>query len=153
MGIDDLMRDPFFIKFIQATARMLGEWYQTKAKTMTNDELYEAADFIPLYNPERDYSDKSAGYVCRKDDGTIMRLVKATESDGIGTLSSSTISGKIAWKNCWSTKPDRAKEFVGSNESPYAKDECCYYEGIVYRSIVDNNTRSPKDAPSNWEKV
>lgn len=156
MGVDDLMKDPFFVKFVKATASMLGEWYQTKAKTMSNDELYEAADFFPLYNPERDYSDKSAGYVCRKFDGTMMRLTKDVSvagSDGVGLLSSSVPTDSIKWQSCWSTKPSYAKDFVDSIDSPYAKNECCIYKGIVYRSLVDHNSQSPVDIPGNWEKV
>lgn len=156
MGLDDLMRDPFFVKFIQRTARMLGEWYQSKANTMTNDELYADAEFFPMYSPERDYSEKPEGYVCRGDNGVMMRLSHGATvfgADGVGLLSSSVPASKVVWQNCWSTDPNLAKEFVASNESPYGVNECCSYEGEVYRSLKDQNVQSPADAPSDWEKV
>ena len=35
----------------------------------------------------------------------------------------------------------------------YMKDDCCKYDGKIYRSKVDNNVYNPKDYPQNWEEV
>lgn len=155
MNFEDLAKDPFFIKFIQKTARMLGEWYQSKANDMTNDELYADSEFFPMYNPDKDYSEKSNGYVCRQEDGTMMRLVR---SSNVATMSVNSITGKnqngsIEWKKCWSKDPSKAKEFESSQLSPYMKDECCIYNGTIYRSLVDQNTESPSDNLNSWEKI
>ena len=33
------------------------------------------------------------------------------------------------------------------------KGNCCTEDGAVYRSLIDNNTWSPTEYPSGWEKV
>lgn len=153
MSLLDLENDPFFQKFIQRMARMLGEWYQSKANSMTNDELYADSEFFPMYDEKRDYSEKPDGYVCRNTDGSMMRLTHNSVSDGIGLLSSSIPANSIMWKTCWSTDPKYSKEFVSSETSPYMRKECCIYEGVIYRSLRDQNTQSPLEAPDSWEKI
>lgn len=158
MNLSDLQNDPFFIKFIQKTARMLGEWYQEKAPSMTNDELYADSEFFPLYNPERDYSMKPDGYVCKNEDGVMMRLVR--QDDGPIKASSSITrdlvvdkSNSVIWKTCWSTNPDYAREFVSSELSPYNTGEVCWFDGFVYKSLVDGNTKSPSESSNDWEQI
>lgn len=170
MDINELARDPFFAKFLQKTARMLGEWYQQKAATMTNDELYEDSDFFPAYNPERDYSQKPDGYICRAEDGTMLRLVRNTDSVSAGAVSGSlkgsagttavnkgvvfdAVTSEFVWQACWSTKPDQAKKFVEDPNSPYNKNEVCSYDGEVYRCLITGTSQSPAEAPGSWEKV
>lgn len=166
MNLSDLQRDPFFIKFVQKTAQMLGEWYQQKAPSMTTEELYADSEFFPAYNPERDYSSKPDGYTCRSEDGTMMRLTRISSSvsgsASKGDLTASTTgiksetvsdTSEFSWKCCWSTNPIHAKEFVSSMDSPYGKDECCIYDGVVYRSLKDNNISSPINAPESWTRV
>lgn len=163
MDLMALQNDPFFVKFIQKTARMLGEWYQEKAPNMTNEELYADSEFFPAYNPDRDYSVKPAGYVCRAEDGTMMRLTRSS-SLSVGKIGSASLNSTAAtdatidsmsfsWKRCWSTNPTNAKEFVSSIDSPYGKDECCTVDGVIYRSLKANNTTSPSDAPESWTRV
>lgn len=169
MNLAELQNDPFFVKFVQKTARMLGEWYQQKALSMTTEELYADSEFFPAYNPERDYSSKPDGYTCRAEDGTMMRLTRLTSAasgqvSAKGGLTSGTTGIKseavsdvqasdFSWKCCWSTNPVYAKDFVSSMDSPYGKDECCMYDGVVYRSLRDGNTTSPINAPESWTRV
>lgn len=152
MNLSDLPNNPFFIKFIEKTAHMLGEWYQQKAPSMTNDELYVDSEFFPIYNPDRDYSMKPDGYVCKSEDGIMMRLVRPA-SVGIMRIGASGEAALVNWKSCWSTDPILAHNFVSSEISPYNVDEVCLFNGYAYKSLVDNNTKSPFDAPDDWQKV
>lgn len=152
MNLADFQNDPFFIKFIQRTARMLGEYYQQKAPSMTTEELYADSEFFPMYNSERDYSDKINGYVCKDANGTMMRLVSAADI-GLVTTDNLGESPSVIWKKCWSKDPMRAKPFEASDASPYGEGECCVFEGVVYRSLHDMNVMSPEDDPESWEEV
>lgn len=159
MGMNELLEDKFFVKFIQRTARMLGEWYQQKASTMTNDELYEESEFFPAYNADKDYSNKPDGYVCRAEDGTMMRLMHTelpslyANNIKLESIKGTDASSPIVWKICWSTDPKMAREFVSSEFSVYGKNECCIYNGDIYRCLSDKVIQCPMETPENWEKV
>lgn len=152
MNLQDLQNDPFFIKFIQRLARMLGEWYQEKAPSMSNDELYDDIEFIPSFNPARDYSEKNEGYVCKDEDGTIMRLTNV-ESLPVAIDAEQEVGEGNFWRKCWSKDPRKAKPFATVTTSPYNEDECCEFEGEIYRAVDNMVTDSPADDPSSWEKV
>ena len=52
--------------------------------------------------------------------------------------------------------PAKAKPYVApyGTSGLYDKDEVCLWtDGIVYKSLVDNNAYSPADYAANWEKV
>lgn len=152
MNLQDLQNDPSFIKFLQALARMLGEWYQEKAPSMSNDELYENSEFIPMFNIERDYSKKKEGYVCKDADGTIMRLT-SIESLPVAIDSDSEVGNGKFWRKCWSKDPMKARPFVVDGTSPYNEGECCIFEGESYRAVDNMVVSSPADDSSSWEKV
>lgn len=152
MNLQDLQNDPFFIKFLQRLARMLGEWYQEKAPSMTNDELYDDSEFIPMFNSERDYSEKQEGYVCKNADGTIMRLT-STDSMPMAVSDDDKVTSNSFFRKCWSKNPMLAKEYENSYTSPYNEGECCIFEGETYRATDNMVTESPIEDPSSWEKV
>ena len=56
------------------------------------------------------------------------------------------------WGICHTKDPKLAKLFV-TPSGMYMKDDCCKYDGKIYRSKVDNNVYNPKDYPQNWEEV
>lgn len=51
--------------------------------------------------------------------------------------------------------PAKAKPYVApmGTSGLYMKDECCIYDGLVYRCLNDNNPYSPVDYPAAWEEV
>ena len=59
------------------------------------------------------------------------------------------------WGICHTKDPKLAKLFVtpSGTRGMYMKDDCCKYDGKIYRSKVDNNVYNPKDYPQNWEEV
>lgn len=152
MNFDEMQNDPFLIKFIQSVARMLGEWYQTKSASMTNDELYDNSEFFPAFNSDRDYSKKPEGYICRAEDGTMLKLIRSPIQT-FGLNSGSEGSKIIIWKALHSKNPAKAREYSTDPNSPYTKDEVCVCDGIVYKCVVDETMESPKDEPENWEQL
>lgn len=151
MGFEDLQNDPFFVKFIQKVARMLGEKYQQDAPNMTADEIYEDHEFFPAFNPQRhNYKDKAAGYVCRSPRGNMVKLIQPYDSD---TYPQEPEDLPAQWGFYWSNDPKYATEFVQLATSPYNIGNVCLFEGEVYRSTMDNNVHSPGDYPDGWEKV
>lgn len=152
MDLQALQNDPYFMKFIMGLARMLGEYMQEKAASMSAEELYNASMFFPSYNEDRDYSEKTDGYTCRKEDGTIMQLVTAA-STGIATMDENDGHPQMRWKCVWSKDPMMAKPYMGDDASPYYTGDCCIWEGEIYRCLVDGNFSDPEDEPDRWEKV
>lgn len=59
------------------------------------------------------------------------------------------------WDIVHTKDPSYAKPFVtpSGTRGMYMKDDCCKYDGKIYRSKVDNNVYSPQDYPQNWEEV
>ena len=54
------------------------------------------------------------------------------------------------------TDPSNAKPYMAPNgvSGAYKKDECCVWDGKVYRSIFDgDNVWNPVDYPIGWEEV
>lgn len=154
-AFEEMMSDPYLSKFFKGLARMLGEFYQGKAPNMSSDELYAISDFLPTYNTElHDYTQKPVGYTCKKDDGTVMTLLGDL---GSGIMTTDEVDGEIPkgqmWQCHWSTDPSKAKAFISSDLSPYNTDECCFWDGKVYRSKSDGVCLSPEDDPESWEEV
>lgn len=151
-AFEEIMSDPYLCSFFKGVARMLGEYYQTKVPEMSSDELYAISDFLPAYNTERhDYTQKPDGYTCRKEDGTIMTLIPS--SMPLGDHAENGSISQPMWHCHWSTDPSKAKAFISDDISPYSKDECCFWDGKVFRSVVDDNCLSPEDAPNSWEEI
>ena len=42
---------------------------------------------------------------------------------------------------------------MGVSTSPYMTGDCCSVDGVVYRSVMDNNVWNPLDYPSGWEEA
>lgn len=107
-------------------------------------------EFVPEWR-EGPYN--TVGAVVRE--GTqIYRVLQAHDSTGNpGWKPSAT----PALFEVYHTKdPAKAKPYVApyGTSGLYDKDEVCLWtDGIVYKSLVDNNAYSPADYAANWEKV
>lgn len=133
-------------KYGKATAQVL----QEKAPNMTGTELYEEEAFLPDFNPERQYLNFKAGYVCKSKAGRVVVLIQPYDST-IYTQEPEELTAQWGFK--WSTDPKKARPFVASATSPYNTGECCTDDGVTYRSKMDNNVYRPKDYPQGWEVV
>lgn len=130
--------------------KAVAEEIQEKAPQMTGTELYKETGFIPDFNPEKQYLNYPVGYVCKSPSGRLVKLLQPYDS----TVFTQEPEELVAqWGFYWSTEPSKALPFISMATSPYAKNDCCTYEDVVYRSLMDNNTWSPPDYAQGWEVV
>ena len=63
-------------KFGESAARDL----QSRAPEMTGTEIYAEEGFLPAFNPEKQYLNYTAGYVCVSAAGRAVKLVQPYDS-------------------------------------------------------------------------
>lgn len=126
---------------------------QEKSEAMTGTELYAVDDRIPRFAAScavMNMLERPAGFVCKSSAGRVVRLLQVYDSD-IYTQEPEELPAQWGFK--WSTDPAKALSFVAISTSPYMLGDCCSVDGVVYRSVMDNNVWSPADYPSGWEVV
>lgn len=123
---------------------------QEAAPDMTATEIVAEQDFIPDFNPERQYLNYPVGYLCKTALGNVCKLVQLYDSQ-IYTAQPEELPAQ--WGFQWSTDPAMATDFIALSTSPYAVGDCCIYDGMTYRSLTANNVNSPEDYPTGWEIV
>lgn len=123
---------------------------QEAAENMTPDEIIEDEILIPMFNPSRQYLDYNPGYICKTQQGNVVRLLQPYDST-IYTQSPEELPAQ--WGFYWSTNPKKAKVFLASATSPYYKGSCCIYNEHVWKSKIDNNIWSPSDYAQGWEDL
>ena len=122
---------------------------QDQAPDMTGTELYAAEDYVPEFDPTRQYLNFSAGYVCRSAAGRLVKLIQPYDST-IYTGQPEELPAQ--WGFYWSTDPAKALPFVALATSPYMTGDCCLSAaGEPKRSKIDNNVWSPDTNPEYWE--
>lgn len=131
--------------------RSAAQEIQTKAPDMTGTELYAVDDRIPRFKAacaKLNMMERSAGFVCKSTAGRVVRLLQPYDST-IYTQEPEELPAQ--WGFVWSTDPTKALPFVAMSTSPYNTGECCSENGVVYRSVIDNNVWSPSAYASGWE--
>ena len=138
-------------EFVLATMRkygkMVAEDLQTRSTDMTGIEVIAEEDFVPDFDPTRQYLNYEAGYICRSEAGNVVKLIQPYDSI---TYTQQPEELQSQWRFYWSTDPKKAKPFISKATSPYMTDDCCTYEGHVWRSGQDNNTWAPGTENINW---
>lgn len=124
---------------------------QSKATDMDGTQLIAEEDFIPDFDPAKDYTGWKAGYPVQ-DEGQVWILLQphnAAHYEG----RPSTL--RALWGLAHTTDPQKAKPYVAplGTSGLYMKDECAVWEDEVYRSKQDNNPYSPTDYLDWWVKV
>lgn len=140
----------FVLSILKESARIVAQNYQGNAQNMTNDELYSYSDFFPAFNPEKQYLNYSAGYVCKAPSGNIVQLLQPYDSS-IYTQSPEDLPAQWGFK--WPTNPKYAKPFIALSTSPYMNGECCTFNGHIWKSGMDNNVWEPGTVGVNWEDL
>lgn len=135
---------------LKRVGQMMAEELQGKSSEMTGTELYDEKSFIPDFNPERQYLNFEAGYICKSAAGRVVKLLQPYDST-IYTQQPEELPAQ--WGFYWSQNPAEALPFIALSTSPYAKGDCCIEDGVVYRSLIDTNTWAPSAYAAGWEKV
>lgn len=131
--------------------RAAAQEIQTKAPEMTGTELYAVDDRIPRFAAacvKLNMMERPVGFVCKSAAGRVVRLLQPYDST-IYTQEPEELPAQ--WGFVWSTDPAKALPFVAMSTSPYNTGECCTENGVVYRSVIDNNVWSPSAYSSGWE--
>lgn len=133
--------------------RAAAQEIQTKAPDMNGTELYAADDRIPRFAvacAKMNMLERPVGFVCKSTAGRVVRLLQPYDST-IYTQEPEELPAQ--WGFVWSTDPAKALPFVAISTSPYHIGECCTEDGVVYRSVIDNNVVAPSAYPAGWETV
>jgi hypothetical protein len=125
---------------------------QSKSPSMNGTELIAEEDYIPEFNPTKDYSSWQAGFPVQ-DEGQVWTLLQpynAANHEG----RPSTL--RALWGLAHTKDALKAKPYVApyGTSGLYMIDECCMWtDGKVYKSIIDNNAYDPEAYPAGWELI
>lgn len=124
---------------------------QTRSADMTGTELYAEGEYIPDFRAacaKQNMLERPIGFVCRSSAGRVVKLTQPYDST-IFTQEPEELPAQWGFK--WSTDPKDALPFVAISTSPYNTGECCSEDGVVHRSLMENNVHAPSAYPQGWE--
>lgn len=130
--------------------KAVAENLQERAPEMNGTEIIAEEEFLPDFDPARQYLNYPAGYVCKSALGNAVKLIQPYDST-IYTQQPEELSAQ--WGFYWSTDPKKAKPFVAISTSPYMTGDCCTNNGHVWKSGQDNNVWEPGTVGVNWEDL
>ena len=147
----------FVLETLKRSGKLAAMSVQDRSPNMTGTELYAEEDYIPDFlaacrkqNMLERKAGQADGFVCRSSAGRVVRLIQNYDSS-IYTQEPEELPAQWGFK--WSTDPAKALPFIALSTSPYMNGDCCSVDGVVYRSVMDNNVWNPLDYPSGWEEV
>lgn len=126
---------------------------QQNAESMTGTEMYAAEDQIPDFAAActtKNMLQRNAGFTCRSTAGRVVRLLQPYNSE---TYPAEPEELPAQWGFKWSTDPKKALPFISLATSPYDKDDCCTYEGHVWRSGQAGNVWAPGTVNVKWDDL
>lgn len=135
----------------QGTSEAVALRTAAAAGELTDTQIIDQERKIPDWSHDKDYSQNPIGTPV-VEEGQVYGLLQphnASYYDGRpATL-------RALWGLKHTKNPEKAKPYVPPMgiSGLYMKDECCIYEGTVYRCLNDNNPYSPADYPAAWEEV
>lgn len=140
----------FVLDTLRRAGKTAAESLQARAPEMTGTALYAEEDYLPAFDPAKQYLNYQAGYVCRSTAGRAVRLVQPYDS-AIYPQEPEELPAQ--WGFYWSTDPAKALPFIAMSTSPYNTGDCCTYGGHVWRSGQDGNVWEPGTDGAAWEDL
>lgn len=140
----------YVLDMMQRVGLAAAQSLQTRAAELTGSEVYAVQSAVPDFDPEKQYLNYKAGFVCRSPSGRMVRLLQPYDST-VYTQTPEELPAQ--WGFYWSQNPEDALPFVALSTSPYMTGDCCTENGVVYRSAIDNNVWPPSEYPQGWEEV
>lgn len=138
------------LEALKRYGREVAREVQERAPEMTGAEVAAERNFLPAFDPTRQYLNFLAGYVCRTPRGNTVRLLQPYDS---ATYPQEPEELSAQWGFCWPTDPALATEFISLATSPYMIGDCCREGGHVWRSTMDGNVYAPSGYPAGWEDL
>ena len=130
--------------------RLIGQDLQMRSPDMSPTEVVDEEVFLPMFDHERQYLNYDPGYICKTKTGNVVKLLQSYDSM-IYPQEPEELAAQ--WGFYWSTDPKHAKPFFKASTSPYGKDDCCTFDGHVWRSTIPNNVWTPMEHPQGWEDL
>ena len=131
-------------------ARILNalEAVKTVRSVLTDDQAAEVPDLYKAWEPGKAYE------ACERVtyDGTLYKVSQAHTSQ-------ETWSPDVAVSLFTEILPGQGGTAVGEWEQPignkglYNTGDRCRYKGVIYESVIDNNSWSPEAYPAGWKVV
>lgn len=133
--------------------KLMAEDVQACADDLTGTQLNAKKDYVPDFKAacaRANMLDRSVGFVCKSSAGRVVRLLQNYDS-AVYTQEPEELSAQ--WGFVWSTDPVKALPFLSLATSPYNEGDCCTENGVVWRSVEDNNVWAPSAYPQGWVMV
>ena len=125
---------------------------RVEAANLTPTEIIDRELSIPAFNPEKDYSTWPVGAPVA-DEGQVWALIQPYNAAAHPGRPSEL---RALWSLCHTKNPAKAKAWVNplGTSGMYMKDECYKDEnGVVWRSLIDNNVYFASSYPMGWVDV
>jgi len=129
---------------------------RSRAPDMDGTGLIEEERKVPVFDPEKDYTDWPVGAPARElVEGEYQVFSLLQPYNAAHYPGSTPVNTRAIWSLCHTTDPAKAKPYVAplGTSGLWMMDECCIHGGHVYRSLVDNGAYSPSEYPQNWEDL
>lgn len=138
---------------LRRSGKLIALSIQEKSASMTGTELNAEQAYIPSFVTaceKMNMLNRPVGFVCKSSAGRVVKLLQVYDST-IYTAEPEELPAQ--WGFVWSDNPEHALPFVAISTSPYMMGNCCTEDGIVYRSLIDNNVHAPSTYPQGWEQA
>ena len=141
--------EKFVYESLKRVGTIIAKELQSRVSTMSATEVIEEEDYLPMFNPAKQYLNKTAGYCCKDETGHRWKLIQPYDS----TIYTDTPENLPAqWGILYSKNYMKADTVVISSTSPYSKGDVCIdaIDGVnyIWQSAIDNNTWKPSDVLS-----
>lgn len=122
---------------------------QADAPTLDGTAIIEREDYVPDFDPDKQYLNWPIGSVT-KDNDQVWQLIQPYDST---IYKDRPENLRAQWGLCHTKNPLKAKPYVApmGTSGMYMKDECCTENDTIYISKQDNNVWSPTEYPAAWE--
>lgn len=143
----------FVLNALRTSGRNLATDLQNRSSEMTGTQIYAENDYIPDFIASKSVCnmiERPVGFICKSSEGRVVKLLQPYDSDAY-TAEPEELPTK--WGVIWSSDPEKALPFITLSTSPYMVDDCCTENGKVYRSTINNNTKSPSEYSIGWTEV
>ena len=143
------MIDPKTVMYEEGRRQALA--LQKAAPAMTGTEIIAEESKIPAWDGLRDYSGWKSGYPVT-DEGQVWTLIQPHNAAHYPGRPSGL---RALWGLTHTTDPAKAKPWIApyGTSGLYMAGECCTENGVVYRSVQDNNPYAPSAYPAWWEVI
>lgn len=141
------------LETLKRSGKLIALTFQQNSGTMTGTEINAEMDYIPDFAAAKvkmNMIDRPVGFICKAPSGRIVRLIQAYDSN-IFTQDPEELPAQ--WGFVWSKNPDHALPYVAISTSPYMVGDCCSEDGVIFKSLMDNNVHAPSAYPQGWEQV